>query len=746
MLFLPFIYIIFFLSGAAGLMYQIVWTRMLLLIFGSTTHSVVAVVSAFMAGLAIGSYSAPKVFKRHIHLLQLYGLLELGIGMSALLTLFLFPVVSHVYSFIYQVGVGRELLLISKFILTFIVLLPATTLMGATLPLLVTVLTGDLRRVPSRTVSMLYAVNTFGAFVGVLATGFVFIEILGLTKTLILAASVNILIGFFIYLFHGLKLLHRVKKSTQNVTASYTPDRVKLSLFIFTFSGMLSMAYEIAWTRQLTPITGTYIYAFSFILALILLGIAIGSFIARFADRIARPLTLMSMCQLGIGLGAFASVVASSSLVNFSPLFTQLFVLLPATISMGIVFPIITNLAKYQDMSQFVGTSYALNTIGSMVGPFLAAFVLLPTLGATNTILFLSVINLLFAIVLAYREQQHRHGIVRASIMVISASTIITIVVLSSSRSGLLREKSLALHLATFAKGGYAYFYKEDETAAVLGYKNSTGSDYGLLVDGVGMSVLVDETKLMAHLPLLLHPNPKDVLVIAFGMGTTFRSALSHNVNVDAVELVPSVPDAFPIFFNDAALVRSNPKGHVIINDGRNYIRMTKKKYDIITIDPPPPVNSAGTTVLYSREFYQQSLKRLNNGGIVSQWFFYGTRVDDFQMLIKSFIDVFPYVAVFRSPRDIGIYALGSNKPIVIDKDHIADVFQRTPAIVKDLNEWGYWNQNNLVSLYAGDKEELKKFAGNAYPVTDDHPRTEYFLLRQRSTFSDIARNEALFH
>lgn len=727
---------------------------MLLLIFGSTTHSVVAVVSAFMAGLAIGSYSAPKVFKRHTHLLRLYGLLELGIGMSALLTLFLFPVVSHVYTFIYQVGVGPQLLLVSKFILTFVVLLPATTFMGATLPLLVAVVTGGLRRVPSRTVSILYAVNTLGAFVGVLVTGFVLIETLGLMKTLILAASINILIGFCIFLFQRWKLLHKNTKvirddslsdSTQNITVSYTSDRVKLALFIFTFSGMLSMAYEIAWMRQLTPITGTYIYAFSFILALILLGIAIGSFIARFADRIARPLTLMSMCQLGIGLGAFGSVVASSSLVNFSTLSTQLLVLLPATISMGIVFPIITNLAKYQDMSQFVGTSYALNTIGSMVGPFLAAFLLLPKLGATNTILFLSVINLLFAILLAYREQQQRYRTVQSSIMILSASIIVVIAMLASGRNGLLREKSLALHLAKFAKGGYAYFYKEDETAAVLGYKNSTGSDYGLLVDGVGMSVLVDETKLMAHLPLLLHPNPKDILVIAFGMGTTFRSALTHNVNVDAVELVPSVPDAFPIFFSDAALVRSNPKGHVIINDGRNYIRMTNKMYDVITIDPPPPVNSAGTTVLYSREFYEQSLRKLNNGGIVFQWFFYGTRVDDFQMLIKSFINVFPYVAVFKSPRGIGIYALGSNKPIVVDKDHFAEVLQKTPAVMKDLNEWGYWNADNLVSLYAGDKEVLKKFAGNANPVTDDHPRTEYFFLRHKSIFSDIARNEGLF-
>lgn len=753
MIILPLLYIIFFLSGAAGLMYQIVWTRMLLLVFGSTTHSVVAVVSAFMAGLALGSYSAPRLITRTRSLLQTYGLLELTIGVSALFTPLLFIVIQNVYSFSFSFIQSPAILLGMKFIFTFCVLLPVTSAMGATLPVMVAYLTKKTATQPARIVSLLYAVNTCGAFLGVLATGYVFIELFGLTHTIFLASLLNISLAVIVFLWNKKERRQKIVVTTLPTyttpknypTHPYVHGKIVLALAIFGISGFIAMAYEIAWTRLLTPFTGTYIYAFSLILSFILLGIAIGSFLARVFLRSRSVFLLLGLSQLGIGLGAIGSVLVVSSLFRFSILTTEILVLVPATICMGLMLPLIARLAKEQDIGRFVGTSYAINTIGSMIGPIVCAFTFLPTLGTTRTIIYLAAVNLIFSCLFLILESKRVKLFLRIVSLVPAVGAIMFVFWLSLQGNRFLIDRTLAAYMDRFASGEYTYLYKEDETAAVLGYKNLTGSDYGLLVDGVGMSVLVDETKLMAHLPLLLHPHPKDALVVAFGMGTTFRSALTHNVNVDAVELVPSVPDAFPIFFHDAALVQSNPKGHVIINDGRNYIRMTNKMYDVITIDPPPPVNSAGTTVLYSREFYQQSLNKINNGGIVSQWFFYGTRVDDFQMLIKSFVEVFPYVAVFTSPRGIGIYALGSDKPIIVDKKHIAEVLQRTPAIMKDLNEWGYWNADNLVSLYAGDKEVLKKFAGNALPVTDDHPRTEYFLLRQRSTSSDIARNETLF-
>lgn len=292
--------------------------------------------------------------------------------------------------------------------------------------------------------------------------------------------------------------------------------------------------------------------------------------------------------------------------------------------------------------------------------------------------------------------------------------------------------------------GNFTYQYVEDEAANTLAYKSADGKDYGLLVDGQGMSVMVDETKLMAHLPLLVHPNPKNMLVICFGMGTTFRSALSYGIQVDAVELVPSVPKTFPVFFKDAQEVLANPNGRIFINDGRNFVRLTKNTYDVIQVDPPPPVNSAGTTVLYSKEFYEDGKKILTDNGLFIQWLFYGTRNDDFQMLVRSFIDVFPYVSVFSSPRQIGLYLIGSKNPIPpMDTRHVAKKLQNK-KVFDDLNEWGAWDATNLPTLFMGNRTLLEKYSQGAKPVTDNNPRTEYFLLRHNSAKFPIAQNSEI--
>lgn len=688
--------LLFFLSGAAGLIYQIVWMRMLLLSFGATITTVVAVVSVFMAGLAMGSWLVSRIPKRLLSI-RSWAILEICIGISTAFS----PVM-------------------------YLMIVPATIAMGATLPILIHAASEAYGNSKDKTTSLLYGVNTLGAIFGTLLSAYIFIELMGLRQTVWTASAVNIAIGiaaFFIFPKKG-----GVAGKTPNVAPITIVSRqeTRLMLLVFAVSGLISLSYEILWTRMLTPISGTFIYAFAFILGLYLVGIAAGSFLAPFLSRRIHPSMLLAFAQVLIGMGAFASLVVASSYLTLPIIITQIGVILPATIGMGMTFPIVTRAVSD------IAKSYTVNTIGSFLGPWVAAFVLLPIFGTQTSILLLAAVNMTLAAFLVKK-------FARMSLLLVSV-----LFVLLSTNKKLLTERTIAGYINRFSNGNYQWSYLEDKAAAVLGFKKSDASDYGLLVDGVGMSVLVDETKLMAHVPLLVHPNPKRFLVIAFGMGTTFRSGLTYDIPVDAVELVPSVPKMFPIFFADAKTVTDNPNGNIIIDDGRNYVRTTREKYDAITIDPPPPVNSAGTTVLYSREFYQHAKKILNPGGMVSQWFFYGTSEDDYRMLLKSFVDEFPYVLAFRSPRNLGLYLLGSESPIAMNKQAIRTKLADNPKILADLNEWGQWDSENLISLYATDRQKLLEITKDALPVTDDHPRTEYFLLRHTFTPKGIARDEVI--
>ncbi len=747
---LTFISIVFFFSGISGLIYQIVWTRMLLLNFGSTTHTITAVVSAFMTGLAIGSFLGPKIFKKLTNYFLLYAAIEFVIGISALLTPFFFEKATSIYTSFYAVYPFPILLLITKFFLITLALLPATIAMGMTLPILVHYITQKFRVSVGKTVSILYAVNTFGAFVGTLLSAYVLIEVFGLRSSLYIACSINFILSIVVFAMSKKQYVlpkedQEPASSESTYTSLYTKASIRFALVIFSLSGLVSMAYEILWIRMLTPISGTYIYAFSSILALFFMGIIIGSLIAYFV-KTRYLLSSFGFAQIGIGIGAISSVVIASSRFQLSTWAIEALIILPATICMGLTFPFISRFARVSGAGSFVGTSYAVNTIGSLVGPYIASFLLLPFFGTTRSIMLLGFVNIIFGIILFQKESIQKGKAIRSIVtsgMLIVCVTGLLFLILQPQ---VFYERSVSQILQKVTGGSYKYIYKEDETASVIAWSNEDGSDHGLLVDGVGMSSLVNETKLMAHIPILLHPDPSNMLIIAFGLGTTHRSALSYDIDVDSVELVPSVPKAFPLFFSDASSLLTNPKGNIIINDGRNYVRMSKKKYDIIAIDPPPPVNSAGTTVLYSKEFYEQSKKLLTENGMVSQWLFYGTRIDDFRMLVKSFIDVFPYVQVFLSPQDIGIYVIGSVKPMSVDKTTIEQKLSKYTKANNDINEWSKWDSDRIVKLYAGDKGMLERFAKGASAVTDDHPRTEYFLLRQTFTTVDAMSTYSLLY
>jgi spermidine synthase len=247
------------------------------------------------------------------------------------------------------------------------------------------------------------------------------------------------------------------------------------------------------------------------------------------------------------------------------------------------------------------------------------------------------------------------------------------------------------------------------------------------------MTAKVFATKAMAHIPIIVHGRAEDTLVVCFGMGTTYRSALAHGGRVDVVELVPGVVDAFEDFYADAAAVRRDPRGRVFVGDGRNFLLLTNKRYDVITVDPPPPIDAAGVTHLYSREFLELMRDHLKPGGIAAHWIpavhpSNGVRdIQTFRMLVATFLDVFPHAKLVRGSRDVGLHLLGSLQPIEVASLDVSRALAN-PNVRSDVFEYS-WERVDTASLL----DELP-FTRDQYAraplLTDDRPRLEFDLIR----------------
>lgn len=750
-------YFIFFASGTTGLIYQVVWIRQLLIIFGSTTHSTVAVLASFMAGLALGSYLIGKFSDRAKNLLLVYGVLELFIGIFSFSTLFTFPIIRDIYNNTHSVfSNSLQLVLAYKFILASLTILPATIAMGGTLPTLITYFAKHDRKLVSAT-SQLYAINTLGAFVGTILTAYFLIELLGLKLALILSVSINLLISTVIVTLSKSKFFvpayRKEEPAIEDSKLNFT-NKDKLILVAFGVSGLISLCYEVLWTRLLTPSTGTFIYAFAGVLSVYLLGIAIGSYLFDlFFEKSKSSVFMLGLFEAGIGLSAIASILVNSNFINIPTLIKVVLTIIPGTLFMGMTFPVVIKyFSGKKKVGEMVGISYAGNTIGSILGSVAAAYLIIPIFGTIKGIIILGILNFALALILTLNE-----NIISLSLRKISVFSLAILIVFSY---WLMKLDPLILQSAKMKqkiqeireRGNYEEIFLEDEVATVLGYSQKGGTDKALFIDGVQTTSPGPDTTLLAHLPISLHQGPRKMLVIAFGMGGTYRSALLHpNLSVDAVDLVPSVPKMFHLFFDDAELVLANPRGRIFINDGRNYVRTTKEKYDIIVVDPPPPVNAAGTTVLYSREFYHDSKRILNDDGLFVAWFFTGASVDDFTHLFRSFIDEFPNVLAINSVITNGFYLIGSEKPITFDQKTLAAKLS-DPSVFADNNKTlldGTIKINippitmeSICERVLGDRVTINKFVNGAKPITDDRPITEYFLLRTLGSDSPLMRPE----
>ncbi len=752
---------IFVLSGAAGLIYEVVWARQLVLVFGNTTQAVSAILTGFFGGMAIGSALGGRLADRVRRPVRLYGILELVLVVVVILTPLTFRLIHEVYRGAFNsLEANPGALALVRFALALLALGPATVLMGATLPTLTRYLSSNAEHL-SEAFGRLYAANTVGAIVGTIMAGFILIELLGLTGTLLVGAACSATAGVVALLLD--RRVARFGAPSPAPVPGQAPEprpspatRVKplarstlrLGLFVALMSGLTSLAYQTLWTRLLASGTGNSTYVFTMILALFLIGIALGAIAFNvIRSRIKNTIGLLAVAQLVVAVlvivgGVWILPGASTGLlaVNGTPgvlfgafLRTSALIVLPATFVMGLSFPAASALVAGDDhdIGGRSGLLLSANTLGAIIGTFVVPFAVIPLIGSPSALALIAILNAGLAVVLALWGGLG--GRVIRTAVAVGGAAVAAVLVVAVAVGGYFVDPSMARILRD---GGTIVKSAEDEIASVQAGTDRSGSKH-LWVTGTAMTLLTVDAKLMPILPLIARPDAKHIAVVAFGMGSAFRAALGAGLDADVVELVPSVPKMFGTYYSDADQVLADPNGRVIVADGRNHIELTDRTYDIIVTDPPPPIESAGVSVISSRDYYAAGHARLNPGGVMMQWLpWSGQTMDEMLAHMRSFSSVFPEVTIAFGPGGYGLFMLGSDQPITFEQANLEAVLGR-PGVTEDLSSafdspehtavgWA----SRIPSLVWISGSDAKRVLGDGPLITDDHPLPEYFLLR----------------
>lgn len=740
---------LFFISGLASLIYQTVWIRKFSLLLGGTTYSMSVVVSTFMAGLAVGAAVLGRLSDRSARPLRLYALLEVGIGAAAVVLQFTDGVRERMAIALIDTPALEGTLLI-RVLIVLLWLGPPCFLIGGTLPVMVRFVVRRLSSLGEQ-VGALYFINTLGAALGALLTGYFLIESFGLSGTTAFAVAINgVVAALALWVDHkeGWRELSAPTEVTVKPERRAWNRSLVVAALAFFFAGFCSLLLEMSWTRLLFGFLHAGVLIISINLFIVLTGFAIGgAAISRVADRSERPVALAALLFACTALATLAGLESLELLVWFRgdrgyqpnglTLLAMGGIMLPASLLMGATFPVLVRvLVTHEDrIGTQLGGFYALNTLGAVLGGIAAPFVLIPRVGTASSLLIAVGLQLTTAAVLMFVAWSTASARFRLATLV---AVVLTVVLIPRN----LDFYHLALRAdaeARYPNWSLERAYVEGADSTVALYeanaagRTTQGDDNQFRIQ-VNASALVafdtNETKIMAHLPLLAVANPKRALVICFGMGNTFRSALAHDIEVDVVDINGAVPQLAKIHQKNPSKTFDNPKGHITINDGRNFLLLTPHRYDMITIDPAPPVWSVGLGNIQSKEFYQLMSDRLTDEGVAEAWMLDGLE-GDYAATLAAFRAVFPYVAVFKGVRYSAYHVLGSRSPIRLSRARLEKLFS-DPLLLADLGEHDirFFKPELISDLYITDQEGVDQLLKGALPLTDDRPILEYRVLR----------------
>jgi spermidine synthase len=769
----------FFLSGAAALIYQIVWTKSLGLLFGYSAYALATVLAVFMGGLALGSAWLGKISERSQNPIALYAWIEFGVAASGGLSLAGLAGVRVLYFILYpHFSSSRIELLVLRFAGAAIVLLVPTFLMGGTLPILIRGVARNSSILGAR-VSRFYAINTMGAVIGALAAGFVLLPAFGLRVTLLCAVLLNAIGGVAAWRLARTKLFgeeplpqaalakHVASKKERGTSQASASSGFLLAAFFLV--GATAIAYEIAWTRLLATTVGSSTYAFTLMLATFLGGIVLGSLLfekwsARHGDVTQE---LFSWTQLATAIAALLFLIFFRQLPGMIPpilrathnsfgglilaqFVTSCLAMLPAAIVFGFNFPAVVVLIAGKSgeegrISSRVGLAYAANTCGAILAAMGVGFFLLPGVGSFRIVALAAIGNLLLAAALSIQSRMFRWAALAAHAMVFAA-------ILLTGWSPYFYNRALA----SFGTVLYGSYHSDRLTAEEI----ANTEDVLFLEDGINATIAVTRTEdyvalktngkvdasnidtstqlLLGDLGAIFHRRPRRVLVVGFGGGMTV-SAVARFPDVeqiDCVEIEPAVLRASPFLERLHRGAQNDPRVHIYFDDARNFIQTAREPYDLIISEPSNPW-IAGVASLYTTQFYAALRGHLAAGGIFVQWIqAYSLRPDDLGMILATIAPHFSDVSLWHSAgRDLLVLARTDSSPLNFDRSR--SLWSNT-GLREDFHTLELMRPESWPVYFRWNDSEVRGFAAGAALNTDDHTRLEYqaplALLREDLT------------
>jgi len=714
------------------------WLRLLALVFGVTVYAASTVLAGFMAGLGVGSFVAGRLATRITRPLAAFGVAEVLVGITAFVSPIVLDALTGVWVSIHP-SLPDSLAVITtiRFVVAFIVLIVPTSLMGATLPLVIKSAVAREDRIGGR-IGLLYAINTTGAIVGALVAGFYLISEVGVHLSFRLAAIGNIAIGV-IALVAAYAMPPQVASTPNQPDQPHSPNQLtpgqrRVVLWTFFISGVMSLALEIIWFRMLVVFLRPTAYAFTIMLACVLAGIALGSAMAApVLRRRGRWLPVLAVVQGLIGVTAvlsFNALARSQAVAEvatpwfaamglntyLAPLVaSSLVAMLPTMLLLGLAFPIGMSLWAGDDTSdetsRRVGAFYSLNVFGAILGSVLAGFVLLPAIGSRHSLIVVSALATSSSIALAWSQRATRPSF---------AYAVMGLAPVLFGVGAMWAVEPFDVAFARFHRNETLVWRQEGVQTTVAVHDRGGNPPMRIMfLDGNHQANNSPGTAFIHHrigaLPVMLHPAPTTVLVIGLGGGATPGAVARYNVDVDVVELSAAVV-AGSAFFKDINFdLLSRPNVHLRVDDGRNFMMMGRKKYDVITADIILP-RHAGAGALYSKEYYELVRYSLAEGGLAMQWN-EADSMTEYKLLLRTFVSVFPYTTLWAD----GGLMLGSTKPFTISQS----AYNARRAGFDLLN----WDLATLKRIYSAGPEEIREFLGDSGPLlTDDKPVIEYFL------------------
>ena len=751
--YLPLILLLFAGSGCSALIYEIVWYQLLQLAIGSTAVCIGTLLATFMGGLCIGSIWLPRVeAARKQHPLRVYAAIEAGIAISGLLVLLLLPIIDKVYIAGSESGLPGMLL---RAMIAAVCLLPPTILMGASLPAIVR----WIKATPAGASwwGLLYGGNIVGAVFGCLFAGFYLLRFFNMNVGTFVAAAINLAVaGLSLFAASRTPAMVSPGELPGEVVRTAGPDdsAARWPIYVATaISGACSLGGEVVWTRLMGYMLGATVYVFSVILAVFLMGLAIGTAIGSWLARVTRPRVALGWCQIALTCAiAWTAYMIANSLpywpinpllsINTWHIFQLdmvrcLWAILPPTIFWGASFPLaMAAVASHgEDSGRLVGGVYAANTLGAIVGALSISLVLIPSIGTQQCERLILVASAIAGIVVLVPWVQETRsqlaamaltaGVVFAGFLAKGVDAVPGALIAYGRRMAISAPNAKILYVVEGRNSSAAISQWSDGAFEidVNGHVEATTEPYDMKLQ-----------RMVGHLPALLHPNPKRILGIGFGAGVS-AGTFTRYPQVESIticEIEPVIPPTSTRYFAKQDYdVMHNPKTRIVYDDARHYVLTTTDKFDIIASDPLD-VFAKGTAAIYSKEYFEAVKRHLNPGGMFTLYVpLYESDERTVRSELATFFAVFPDATVWANTvdgRGYDMVFMGQAGPMTINLDEVQQRFERPDyaPVVESLREIGLLSPLELFSTYAGRKADLGEWVGDAEINNDRDLRLQY--------------------